>query len=251
MLDPGGGAGSSGGPQPLISQPPSGSTAVGFTSNYTAQWNQDTIHWAGLFDSGILMGPSSSYGDGKSYSSMMARHESMQIIYCWFTEQCGPRLYMGPYSAMTQEVMIDPQVDQVRSEWATRGYPAHYARPTMIDNRDPNTPLSQRLLGGGKLLAKEHGALVPVYLFGPFGAGDTSAAAGDMDGTGILGSFDSVSIYNLGNDTALFEVLNVTGWASGTRIPGTNWGLPDTAQGDWGPGGRFEQVFVWVEPITR
>ena len=74
----------------------------------------------GRIDLGIPMGPSSSYGDGKFYSSMMARHESVQIVWCWLSEQCEPQLYMGPYSAMPREIMIDPQVVQVGAKWAAR-----------------------------------------------------------------------------------------------------------------------------------
>jgi hypothetical protein len=176
----------------------------------------------------------------------------MGIVFnCWFLEGCGPQVYFGPYSAMTQEVQIDPQIETVRRGWANAGYPRNYATSTSIDNRNINTSLGRRLISGGEAFAKEHGALGPVYLSGGF-VGDRSAATGDLDGTGILGSFDRVSIYDAGNGRVLFEVMNRTGWASGTRIPGTDVSLiQDRAQSQWGPGGTFTQIYYWWESFPQ
>lgn len=181
----------------------------------------------------------------------MARTESQFVIYCWFTEQCGSRLYFGPWTAITQEVKIDPQIEQVRMEWAEAGHRLPFVTSTSIDNRDPQSPLGVRLAQGGALLGKEHGGLALDWLLAPFGYGN-NAAEGERDPTGYLGSFDRVSIRDAGNGRVLFEVLNVTGFESGSRIPGTTgFIIRNRGQGEPGPGGTFEQIYYWWESPSR
>jgi len=140
-------------------------------SEYTAFWERATLSVGGVFDLGMSTGPNSSYGDGKSYSSMMARTESQLAIYCWFSEQCGSRLYFGPWTAITQEVQIDPQIEQVRMQWAEAEHKLPFVTATSIDNRDPQSSLGVRLVEGGALLGKEHGGLALDWVFAPLGYG--------------------------------------------------------------------------------
>ena len=127
------------------------------------------------------------------------------------------------------------------------GHGLPFVTSTSIDNRDPQTPLGVRLAQGGILLGKEHGGLALDWVLAPLGYGNPTAE-GERDPTGYLGSFDRVSIRNAGNGRVLFEVLNVTGLASGTRIPGTTDSfISNRAQSEWGPGGRFDQIYYWWE----
>lgn len=220
-------------------------------SEYTAFWERATLSVGGIFDLGVSIGPNSSYGDGKSYSSMMARTESQLAIYCWFSEQCGSWLYFGPWTAITQEVQIDPQIEQVRMQWAEAEHKLPFVTATSIDNRDPQSSLGVRLVEGGALLGKEHGGLALDWVFAPLGYGNNTAA-GERDPTGYLGSFDRVSIRDAGNGRVLFEVLNVTGFESGSRIPGTTgFIIRNRGQGESGSGDTFEQSYYWWESLRR
>lgn len=62
-----------------------------------------------------------------------------------------------------------------------------------------------------------------------------------------MGSFE-IRIHDAGNGQALFEALNTTGLASGTRILGTGYSpISDRPQAAWGPGGNFQEIFYWWE----
>ncbi len=66
---------------------------------------------------------------------------------------------------------------------------------------------------------------------------------------GVIGSLDEILIYDAGNGMVYIEVHNRMGWASATRIPGTEVSLrEDRPRGQKGPGGTIKQIFYWWEP---
>jgi hypothetical protein len=188
-------------------------------------------------------GTKGMFGDGKNYSSMAAKEESHAIVTCWLTEACGPRLYFGPYSALTQDIQAKDGVQRVREKWAAQGYQDGFYDSVPIDSRGSNTSLGMRVLTGGWAFAREN-----FYLgLSEGGLGSTSPRGTTDPVGGVIGSF-TIYIHDAGHGQVLFEALNITGWESGTRIPGTGSSLlRDRDQSEWGPGGNFQQVFYWWE----
>ena len=63
-----------------------------------------------------------------------------------------------------------------------------------------------------------------------------------------LGSLDEISVHLEGTHRLVFEVGNKMGWASGSRIPGTDSSRrQDRPRGTSESGGDFYMVFYWFE----
>jgi len=171
--------------------------------------------------------------------SHVAAWQGMALGVCWFWEIPGTEvLRLGPESPLTQEVMHDPALDEFREEWKAAGYPSSFSRPHEVDERTG-------LLGGAKPFLVENAQLF-LALIG-FGS---ETPEGQIDAIGgILGSFDEISVF-AEDGWVRFQVLNTMGWASATRIPGTDWSLlEDRYRSEWGPGGTTSQYFYWWEPM--
>jgi hypothetical protein len=68
----------------------------------------------------------------------------------------------------------------------------------------------------------------------------------------ILGAFDLIKVYQSELSTDMVGILayNTMGWASATRIPGTDYSvIQNRPRSALGPGGTIEQWFYWEEPI--
>lgn len=168
------------------------------------------------------------------------------LVFSWFLE-IGPRRWsFGPDSSLTQDVMHDPGMQQFREEWAMADFQLPFEYSPAADRRNGGL-LPIRMAGGILVYAREHLVQLPLSTAGL----GSRTASGPVDAVGgIIGSLDQVSVTNAGNGLVKFTVINRTGWASGTRIPGTDVSLiQNRDRSEAGPGGTLVQYFYWWEPM--
>jgi RHS repeat-associated protein len=160
------------------------------------------------------------------------------VLGDWFFERGasgGTDRHRRDYDAsheVTQDLMHDRGVDKARAAWAAKGYPATFSYPYN------------------------------------FGVGDYLYDLFTLNGTGsFLGSYE-VRITKCPDGTLRYDVINTTGWESGTRspIPGAraNSSIEDMFRGGprtlnprsifndrmrsaYGPGGNFYQHYYWTQ----
>jgi len=183
---------------------------------------------------------------GTGYSSRWSFFQAMLIGVCWFTERCSEKLVFGPDASLTQDVRYDVALAQFRQGWEEAGYPVPFSRPHYVDRREG--PILPRIAAGGWIYLRENAELA----FSAYGLG-SKRPEGSIDAVGgVLGSFDNISVSYAGNGYVEFTVMNVTGWSSGTRIPGTDFSLVhDRSQFRPGPGGNLTQYFYWYEQMPH
>jgi RHS repeat-associated protein len=147
-------------------------------------------------------------------------------------------LVFGPDHPLTQAVMRSPALAQFRRAWASPtegGYQLPWAWEHSLEERDKG-PLRHRLARGAVAYAREH---LRLALFG--------------DPTGVLlGSFNRITVNESESSSDMVTIIayNVMGIASGTRVPGTRFHLPNMARSDWLPvGGTIYQWFYWEEAM--
>ena len=168
------------------------------------------------------------------------------LVFSWLLE-IGPRTwYFGPDSSVTQDVMHDPGMQQFREEWTMADFQLPFEYSPAADRRDGGL-LPIRMAGGILVYVREHLVQLPLSTAGL----GSRTASGPVDAVGgIIGSLDRVSVANAGNGMVKFTVINRTGWASGTRIPGTDVSLiQNRDRSEAGPGGTIVQYFYWWEPM--
>ncbi len=162
----------------------------------------------------------------------------------WFFETDDQVQWFGPDDPLTQEVRYSSAVDAFRDEWAEEEYRLPFSWEHQMDEREG--PLIPRVIGGAKEYIVANCKLGLSFV----GLGSFSPE-GSIDAVdGVMGSFDRISVSDAGNGMIRFEAMNITGLASGTRIPGTNISLlEDRDRSDWGPGGTLRQHYYWWEQL--
>ena len=151
----------------------------------------------------------------------------------WWIEE---KLHFGPEHPLTQAVMRSPALFQFRAKWALLGYPLDWtwtdqSYEPRTEGRIPEDP-------GAAAKAYASQNLRLVVLGDPVGA--------------ILGAFDDITVDQ--NELSLrmvqIEAHNTMGYASASRVPGTDYSLiQDRPRSALGPGGTIEQWFHWEEPM--
>ena len=205
--------------------------------DWTKGKTDEMFHWGAggvdyLWDSAIDVLP-----EGKAKNAW----QTVSLGVDCFLETDDELQRFGPNKPLTQEMMRDPQIRQFRDNWAAEGYRLPFSAQTFIDEREEGSLISRAAKGLFKLATSKIELGMSLIGLGSFDAVD-----------GVLGSFDKVSVSDAGNGLIRFEVINTTGFASGSRIPGTDWSLfPDRERRQWGPGGTIEQRFYWWEQFSR
>lgn len=106
-----------------------------------------------------------------------------------------------------------------------------------------------RLVEGAKILIKSHFIDLPLSATG-HGSKYPNGNIDAIDGT--IGSLDTMTISRENEEQYRVEVHNTTGWASGTRIPGTDKSLiQNRDRSESGPGGSLDQTFYWFIPVPK
>jgi hypothetical protein len=168
---------------------------------------------------------------------LKASYQTFGIAVDWFLETDAPVQGFGPDHPITKEVRSDDAIREFREEWAKADYKLPFSWPHRRDTRE--RPLIERAFSGATAYIIEN--LEMCLALSPFFP-QTSAIGG------VIGSLDLITVRDAGNGKVEFEVYNVTGFGSGSRIPGTGSSIiPDRQRSEWGPGGTIEQYFHWEE----
>jgi hypothetical protein len=192
----------------------------------------------------IQRGPTTSLPPPAGYDPAESVQQAWGLVQGWFFET-GPTVrYFGPESSLTQDIMYDPGMDRFREAWAAAGYPLPWEWKHWADVREGDL-LPIRIAKGGLMYAREHLVELPLATMGL----GSETPEGRMDPVGgTIGSLDEIYVKNAGGGLVKIEVINRMDWASGTRIPGSNWSLlPARHRSKWGPGGTIVQHFYWWE----
>jgi hypothetical protein len=179
-----------------------------------------------------------------------ATHQALGLVTNWFFETGEETQRFGPENALTQEVMQDPGIDQFRENWADAGYQVPFTWEHKADERS-NGSLPERLVNGAGVFLREHVVQLGLSVLG-LGSKNPEGPIDPVGGT--IGSLDRISVSAAKNGKIQFEVYNEMGWASGSRIYGTNRSLiQNRDRSARGPGGTTYQYFYWYEntPNTR
>jgi RHS repeat-associated protein len=199
--------------------------------------------------------PSASSGGGASrfgprYSPRASAAQAYTLVFNWFS-QSGPEAYtFGPDDDLTQDVMYDPGLQQFRQKWAASGYQLPFSQRHTADDRT-GSHLLLRIVKGLWVLEREH-ILQPGLVLAGFGSRTPDGPIDAVGGT--IGSLDLISVTAAGEGLVQFTVTNEMGWASGTRLPGTDMSfIPNQSRSDGMLGGTITQSFQWWEsdPLRR
>jgi hypothetical protein len=175
--------------------------------------------------------------------------QALVLVCDWFFETGSENQSFSSENPLTQEVEHDAGMDQFKEKWSEAGYPEDYTSKHTADDRSSNTPLPARLVNGTSVFLREHFVELGLSVLG-FGSQDPKGTIDAVGGT--LGSLDSISVTSEENGYVKFTVYNEMGWASGTRIPGTNSSLlQNRDRKERGPGGTTSQTFYWYEKVPQ
>ena len=173
-----------------------------------------------------------------------ATKQAFGLVVNWYFETGLQSQTFGPSEPITQEVRYDEGMDKFREQWAAAGNPLPYTDNITSDERNRGS-LLERGLNGAWVLFREHVIELGGSILG-FGSKDPEGHIDAVGGT--IGSLDQVTVSDAGDGQVRFEVYNEMGWASATRVPGTNISLKrDRDRSEWGPGGTITQNFYWYE----
>lgn len=173
-----------------------------------------------------------------------ATQQALGLVGNWFFETGEETQRFGPENALTEEVMYDPGMDLFREKWAEAGNQVPFSWEHTADERGSGS-LPERLLRGVGVFLREHVLELGLSALG-FGSQDPEGPIDPVGGT--IGSLDRISVSAANNGQVQFQVYNVMGWSSGTRIPGTDQSIiNDRNRSAWGPGGTTYQYFTWYE----
>jgi hypothetical protein len=171
-----------------------------------------------------------------------ATGQAVSLVVSWFTETDSPIRTFGPEEPITQEIMQQEGVEEFQEEWAESGYEDGFSAKTTIDDRT-SASLPGRAVEGMGILVQAHFIDLPLSMLG---------VEGHSAIPGTIGSLDEISATYTEDGMIRIEVHNTMGWASGTRIPGTNKSLiQNQDRSEFGPGGTIEQYFYWYEDIPK
>jgi hypothetical protein len=182
-----------------------------------------------------------SYTDYPDYNKHESATEAAGLVVNWFFESGSDTYLFTESSSLTMDVMASPGMAEFRDAWAAEDYAVPYTWHHTIDNRGEGLTVES-----AAIFLKEH--LFKNFLT-QIGLGSKNAE-GQIDSVGgILGSLDRIDAIQYDENNVAIVVHNTMGWASATRIPGTNNSLfQDTSRSDFGPGGTIWQIFYWIEP---
>ena len=167
--------------------------------------------------------------------------EAAGLVVNWYFE-LGPETYLFTQDdSLTMDVMASSGMVEFRLAWAEVDYPIPFTWHQTIDKRGEGLTLEN--VG---IFLEQH--LVNNVLT-QLGIG-SKYAEGQIDSVGgILGSLDTIDVVKYDESNVIIVVHNKMGWASGTRIPGTDTSiLRDRSRSDFGAGGTIWQAFYWIEP---
>jgi RHS repeat-associated protein len=174
--------------------------------------------------------------------------QALSLVFNWFFETGKETQNLGPENALTQEVMHDPGMDQFREKWSESGYQVPFSYEHQADDRS-NSPLLIRIAKGAAVFVREHVFELGLSVIG-YSSKDPEGSIDAVGGT--IGSLDTISVSAAENGQVRIEVFNEMGWASGTRIPGTNTSLiQNRERNEKGLGGTTYQKFYWYEPFIE
>jgi RHS repeat-associated protein len=191
--------------------------------------------------------PSGLQEDEGTYGSYESYLQSRELVNVWHDETGDVHLHLGPSEPMTQDVKHSLAVQQFKELWGEDGrYTVPWAWTGHSVDVRKGYPLPVRIVWGLGRALRAHWRLgmcsrpwartrIPV-----------ESQTDPVDAT--LGSLDEISVHLEGTHRLVFEVFNKMGWASGTRIFGTDRSLrQDEPRGTTGTGGDFYMVFYWFE----
>jgi hypothetical protein len=184
----------------------------------------------------------------RNYDPDSSVRQAWSIIKNWFFETGKDRQVFTIYDSLTLDVKSDPQMLQFRKEWEDSGFALPFESSGSIDERNEGS-LFSRLIRGAGTWFRNHVVNLGLSTFG-LGSNDADGLIDPVGGS--IGSFDRISAMSDGNGRVNFTVTNEMGWASGTRVPGTNYSvLQNRTRDQRGPGGTITQIFTWSEPAPR
>lgn len=157
------------------------------------------------------------------------------MIENWFLEQGPEKLEFGPEHPATRLLMHHKGVEYYRQEFYRSGREGKWEAEGLWDAGEGAADL--------KKLAIEISAHLRIAYEIMFLIEDNPETI-----RGTIGTY-YVTVKREGNE-AVFEVYNLTGWESFTRTPWFSI-LPNQPREAFGPGGNFEQIFQWREPIEN
>jgi RHS repeat-associated protein len=192
----------------------------------------------------------SEYG----YSRRASRNLAYMMVASWFFELGPEEQHFGSAHSLTQDVKHSSAVKQFRAQWETDAWlnnSGWYALPfTWYGHRVDST--SGNLIG--RVVVSWSKFAYAQYTLGMCVIGQGSQMAHEPIDVvmGILGSFDDISVYDIGSGLVKFVVHNSMGRASLSRIPGTGIKLlKDVPRSKWWQGfrwgGTIHQYFHWTE----
>ena len=176
--------------------------------------------------------------------------QAMALVREWFFEEGGERKSeqrFGPNEPLTMDVRHSRGVQAFQDAWAEEGYQVPWNWEYRIDLREGYL-LPMRLVWGAAAYASAQWDLFQCRI----GRG-SQTPEGQVDAVaGVIGSFH-IYVYQETHDLLKFEVRNVMGWASASRVYGTNFSfLEDVERSEsWRWGGTIRQYFYWVEPAAN
>ena len=179
------------------------------------------------------------------YSSYESYRQSRQLVSDWYREQGHVRLEFGPEEPLTWDVRYSPGVQQFKNLWRDE---AKYAVPWAwtghsIDERT-GYPTVVRVVWGAARALHAH------WKLGVCSRTPLPAESQNDPVDATLGSLDEISVHAIGSHKLAFEVFNTMGWASATRVWGTDYSLrQDSHRSEPGPGGNLYMVFYWFESV--
>ena len=154
----------------------------------------------------------------------------------WFLNRGSSERHFGSDTFLTQDLMNHEGVEQARAEYVKAGFPSKFDWDFRIDATGGGG-----IVGGAVAYIRENMKLLA------WGLGKRDIPAQAVGG--VLGSYH-VHITRKKDGNLEFQVSNQTGWASGTRIPGTGSSvLQNHNRLGYGPGATVTEFFYWTEPL--
>jgi len=182
-----------------------------------------------------------------AYSPYESYLQAKELVSAWHDEEGDVHVHLGPGEPLTQDVKHSLGVQQFKELWREDGgYSVPWAWTGHSVDVRTNYPLPVRIVWGLGRALRAHRRLGMCSR--PWASTRTPVESQNDPVDSTLGSLDEISVHLEGTHRLVFEVFNKMGWASGTRIPGTDWSLRQgEPRGTTGTGGDFYMVFYWFE----
>jgi RHS repeat-associated protein len=182
-----------------------------------------------------------------TYSSYESYLQATELVSAWYNEEGDVHVRLGPGEPLTQDVKHSLGVQQFKELWREDGgYSVPWAWTGHSVDVRTGYWLPVRIAWGVARALRAHRRLGMCSR--PWASTRIPVESQNDPVDSTLGSLDEISVHLDGTHRLVFEVFNKMGWASGSRIPGTDWSLrQDRPRGTSESGGDFYMVFYWFE----